>query len=485
MNSTPNALPGQGMGQIPGVPPSAHDTGSASAVKAARTTLSNFMDDMPLGSLHWFVVTVAGIGLFFDMYEIFLVGSIGVALQTEYGWNPQTLAFKLLLASAFIGMFFGASCLGSLADRIGRKKAFVLTFVWYSAFSLLGAFSVNAEMLVICRFLAGIGVGALNPIADTLLSDTLPKEYRGRLASWAYTISYIAVPMVGFLAVWLNPLHFGNIAGWRFILAIGSLGGVFILLVMRRLPESPRWLLAQGRVDEAHQTVARFAAGAKVQVPLLDDTVRPEDTRLTLAERFAVLRKPPYNKRYVMMAIFHLLQGFGYYGFGTLATIVVKSRGFEVTNSTLYVALSFLGYPIGSLLSTPLMNWVQRRTLVIVAIIAIAVFGLAFAYSDSSTLIVLFGLLTTCSSNIFSNAYHVYQSEIFPARVRSTAIGTTYSLSRVVSGLLPFILLPVLTSYGAGAMFGVISVVLLVVAIVIRSMGPLTTRRRQDDINPV
>ncbi|WP_438942919.1 MFS transporter [Paraburkholderia piptadeniae] len=459
--------------------------GEAPAVQARATTLSDFMDDMPVGALHRFVVLVIGIGLFFDMYEIFLVSSIGTALQNEYGLSRHSADFKLLLASAFIGMFFGSFFLGSLADRIGRRKAFTSYLIWYSAFSLLAAFSVNAGMLVICRFLTGVGVGALYPVADTFLSEILPKERRGRLAAWAYTTSYVAVPLVGFLAVWLNPLHFGTIAGWRVILAIGCLGGVFVLFVQRRLPESPRWLLARGRTEEAHAALQRFALSAGVSVPAIREEAKSHQHPPGLSERIALLRRAPYAKRYFMLVVFHLFQAFGYYGFGTLASIVVKSRGFDVTDSTLFMALSFLGYPIGSLLSIPLLNWIERRTLVISAILSIAVFGLGFAYSDNTVLIVCFGVLTTCASNVFSNAYHVYQAEIFPARVRSTAIGSTYALSRIVSGSLPFVLLPILNDHGAGAMFGIISVALTLVAIVVRLFGPRTTRRSQNEINPV
>ncbi|MGT2476558.1 MFS transporter [Paraburkholderia terrae] len=453
--------------------------------QSRAATLSDFMDDMPVGALHRFVVLVIGIGLFFDMYEIFLVSSIGTALQNEYGLSRVGSDFKLLLASAFIGMFFGSFFLGSLADRIGRRRAFTIYLIWYSAFSLLGAFSVNAGMLVICRFLTGLGVGALYPVADTFLSEILPRERRGRLAAWAYTTSYVAVPLVGFLAVWLNPLHFGAVAGWRIILAIGSLGGVFVLFVQHRLPESPRWLMARGRAQEAESELRRFADSAGVPVPTIIEEGVARRHPMGLGERIALLRHAPYGKRYLMLAVFHLFQAFGYYGFGTLASLVVKSRGFNVTDSTLFMALSFIGYPVGSLLSIPLLNWIERRTLVISAILSIAVFGLGFAYSGSTLLIVLFGFLTTCASNVFSNAYHVYQAEIFPARVRSTAIGSTYALSRIVSGSLPFILLPVLNEYGAGAMFGVISVALAIVATVVRAFGPRTTRRSQNEINPV
>ena len=458
----------------------------AQATATAAPTLSHLMDEMPVGALHRFVVWVIGVGLFFDMYEIFLVSSIGSALQNEFGIHRQSMDFKLLLASAFIGMFVGSFCLGSLADRIGRRKAFIFNLVWYSAFSLVGAFSVNAGMLVFCRFLTGIGVGALYPVADSFLSEILPKERRGRLAAWAYTTSFVAVPLVGFLAVWLNPLHIGAIAGWRIILAIGGLGAVFVLFVQHKLPESPRWLLARGRVDEAHAMLRRFAQSAGVTVPAIAASENVQKRRaMTLSERIAVLRQSPYDKRYVMLVIFHLFQAFGYYGFGTLAGAVVKSRGFDVTDSTLFIALSFLGYPIGSLLSIPLLNWIERRTLVIASILSVAVFGFGFAYSGNTVLIVTFGVLTTCASNVFSNAYHVYQAEIFPSRVRSTAIGSTYALSRIMSGVLPFILLPVLANYGPAAMFGVISLALLIVACAVRTLGPLTTRRSQEEINPV
>ncbi|MBW4947720.1 sugar porter family MFS transporter, partial [Klebsiella pneumoniae] len=120
---------------------------------------------------------------------------------------------------------------------------------------------------VACRFLTGIGVGAIYPVADSFLSEILPKEKRGRLAAWAYTTSYVAVPLVGFLALWLNPLHVGGVAGWRIILAIGSLGAVYVLLVRHRLPESPRWLLAQGRTADAYAAARRFAESTGVRVP--------------------------------------------------------------------------------------------------------------------------------------------------------------------------------------------------------------------------
>jgi putative MFS transporter len=185
------------------------------------------------------------------------------------------------------------------------------------------------------------------------------------------------------------------------------------------------------------------------------------------------------------LAVFHVFQAFGYYGFGTLAALVLVSRGYDVTSSLLFTALSYIGYPVGSALSIPLLKWFERKYLVMVTIAAMAAFGLSFATVGNTALIVVFGFLTTATSNVFSNVYHVYQAEIFPTDVRATAVGWTYSLSRLSSGALPFILIPVLDEYGAAAMFTVVLVALAIAAAVVAWIGPRTTRRNLEEINPV
>ncbi len=186
-----------------------------------------------------------------------------------------------------------------------------------------------------------------------------------------------------------------------------------------------------------------------------------------------------------MLCLFHIFQPFGYYGFGTLAALVLVSRGYDVTSSLLFTALSYIGYPIGSLLSIPLLKRFERKYLVMAGVVAMAVFGLLFATVHSSALIVVFGFLTTAMSNVFSNVYHVYQAEIFPSDVRATAVGWTYSLSRLSSGALPFLLIPVLDSYGAAAMFTVVVAALGATMALIALMGPRTTGRNLEEINPI
>ncbi len=445
----------------------------------AQSDIGSQLDALPVGRVHRKVVVAIGLGLFFEVYEIFLSSSIATALKTEYHLGGTAL--QLLMASSFIGMLIGAAAFGRIADRIGRRKAFLLNLVWFSVCSLLAAVAPTPALLVAARFLAGIGIGAEYPVADSYLSDVLPKADRGRLSAWAYTCSFVAVPALGFLALGLSGRTVLGVDGWRVLLLIGAVGAVFVMLLRRGLPESPRWLAAKGRTDEAQAALNAFAEGSGV-VPT--PVAEPRITA-TVANSVARLRQAPYRGRLAMLAVFHLFQPFGYYGFGTLAGLVLVARGFDVTSSLLFTALSFIGYPLGSLISIPLLGHVERKFAVIVSVAAMAGCGIAFATVSSPALIVACGVLTTAAANVFSNVYHVYQAEIFPSDVRATAVGWTYSLSRLSSAALPFVLIPVLDRYGAAAMFTVVLAALVIAVAVLVPFGPRTTGRSLDEINPV
>lgn len=191
---------------------------------------------------------------------------------------------------------------------------------------------------------------------------------------------------------------------------------------------------------------------------------------------------PAYRRRTVMMTIFHILQTIGYYGFGTMVPLVLAAKGYPVSQSLLFTALTFLGYPVGSALSLPLVERFERKYLVVGSVLAMAVFGLAFGLSNSIGLAIAFGFVYTAISNVFSNAYHIYQAEIFPTGLRSTASSGTYSISRLASGVMPFVLVPVLDSSGAAVLFVVIGAALVLVALDIAFLGPRTTGRSVESV---
>ncbi|GEO25484.1 hypothetical protein AAC03nite_12690 [Alicyclobacillus acidoterrestris] len=184
-----------------------------------------------------------------------------------------------------------------------------------------------------------------------------------------------------------------------------------------------------------------------------------------------------------MLCVFHILQSIRYYGFGTLVPIVLAAKSYTVTHSLEYTAISFIGYPIGSLISLPIIERIERKWLIIGAAFCMALFGILFGMSTSSATIMLCGFLYTLVSNVFSNAYHVFQAEIFPTSIRATATGSAYSLSRLMSGLMPFILLPILKQDGATAMFCIVAVVMVVIMLNLGLLGPKTTSVAMERVN--
>lgn len=443
-------------------------------------TIAGRLDRLPITRTHRRATVAVGLGLFFDFYEVFLTGVLSSVLVEEFDLTKAEL--PPLLASTFVGMFFGALLLGRLADRFGRRGAFLLNLGLYSVFSLLGAFSGSALMLLITRFFAGIGLGAEPPLADTYLTDLLPARKRGRFIAWAYTLAFCGFPVVGFLARGLTDHPVLGIEGWRWLFVLGALGAGAVFLLRRGLPESPRWLESVGRTEEAEHLVAGLEAEARGVAH--ENPAPPRGiTRKRAAAPVRDLFGPVLRRRTWMMVVFHILQTLGYYGFGTLVPLVLAAKGYPVSQSLLFAALTYIGYPVGSALSLPIVERVERKFLVIGSVLAMAVFGIAFGYADSMALILVFGFLYTATSNLFSNAYHIYQAEIFPTTLRSTASSGTYSLSRLASGAMPFVLVPLLNSNGATTLFLVVAGALVVVALDVALLGPRTTGRRLESVN--
>jgi MFS transporter, putative metabolite:H+ symporter len=279
-----------------------------------------------------------------------------------------------------------------------------------------------------------------------------------------------------------------GIDGWRWLLVFGGLGAVFVLVVRTMLPESPRWLESRGRDTEAREVVASVVAKVAPGTPVPEDLPERhsrsgEDAR-SVAEVLRIAFRD-YRKRTVMLVIFQVLQTVAYYGFGTLAPLVLVSKGFEVTQSLGYAALTFAGYPLGSLVSVPLVERFERKYLIIASALGIAVCGIVFAAATNIAVIVVAGFLLTAVSNVFSNAFHIYQAEIFPTAIRSTASGICYSLSRATSTVLPFVAVPALAALGPVPVFTGSAVLIVLLCLDVGLLGPRSTGLKLEEVQRI
>src|SRR5262245_27072355 len=345
------------------------------------------LDRLPAVPTHRAAALIAGIGSFFDLFDIFLAGVLGSVLTQEF--RLSRLALPAVLGSSFIGMFVGAALLGGFADRRGRRTAFLVNLGVYSAFTLLGAFSVKASMLIASRFLAGVGIGAELPLVDTYLSELLPARLRGVYTAWAYTLGFVGVPAAGFLGRLLVPRAPLGISGWRWMFVVGSLGAAIIWFLRTRLPESPRWLASAGRIQEADEIASMMEREAQGRG--LPRVTPMPDTEAAAPLRFMDLFGDRYRKRTVMLFVFHVFQTVGYYGFGTLVPTVLASKGYSIVTSLTFTSLTFIGYPIGSALSLPIIDRVDRRWLIAGSAFLMSVFGLALGFASTAPVIVYMG----------------------------------------------------------------------------------------------
>jgi MFS transporter, putative metabolite:H+ symporter len=458
--------------------------------EANPTVASAVLERLPVSRWHWRLVVLVGLGSFFDLYEVFLGGVLAPVLAKEF--DLGSVGKAMVLAAGFAGMFVGANVLSIAADRLGRRRVFMFNLLLYSVFSLAAAFSPNIETFLALRFLAGIGLGAELVLVDTYLAEFMPSRVRGRMTAWAYTIGFLGVPLAALLGGRLVARQelFG-IDGWRWLLVFGGLGAVLVLVVRTQLPESPRWLESRGRDAEARAVVASVV---NIVAPAAAEsaTTTQFETKATASGDEApnvrqVLRIAfrDYRSRSVMLVIFQVLQTVAYYGFATLAPLVLVNKGFTITESLGYAALSFAGYPLGSLASVPLVERFERKYLIIASALGIAVCGIVFAAAEQVAVIVAAGFLLTAVSNVFSNAFHIYQAEIFPTAIRSTASGIAYSLSRATSTVLPFIAVPALATFGPVAVFTGSAILIVLLCLDVALLGPRSTGRELEQVQRI
>jgi putative MFS transporter len=184
----------------------------------------------------------------------------------------------------------------------------------------------------------------------------------------------------------------------------------------------------------------------------------------------------------MLMWVMWILQPIGFYGFASIAPIVLLAKGFNLSHSLTYAALSALGYPLGSLASVYLTEKIERRSLLITSALASAAFGVSFGVAATPALVVAFGVGVTLSNVVNSNVIHTYQAELFHTAERATSIGLPYAASRLVSAALPVVALPALAALGAAGLYACCAVLLAAMAVGIRVLGPRTNHRQLERI---
>lgn len=442
------------------------------------------IERLPLGKFHRRFIILVSLGTFFDIYDIFVVAYIGPALQQSGFLNLKQ--FSLLVASGFLGMFFGTIFFGMGSDRLGRRISFIALLLIYSVFTFAAAFAPSANWLIVLRFFAGLGIGAEIVVIGTYVTEIVPSYARGRYVALTQVAGFSAVPVAAILAWLLVPRHF-LMPGWRWVMVIGAGGALLTWWFRRRLPESPRWLESQGRVVEADAALRSlekesFSEPDQNLSSPPDERQQIEKSRYQERASFAELWRPPYLKRTVMLIIFQTLQTIGFYGFANWAPTFLVKRGFSLLHSLEYTMLIALVSPVGPILAAWTSDRLERKWTIVVLALLVAVLGLGFGSAGTATAVVTFGALLTLSNYWFSAAFHAFQAELFPTRIRATGVGFTYSWSRL-SAAFSSLLIGAVLAHGVPAVFALLAAAMTGVAFVVATMGPRTNRMALEELS--
>src|SRR4051794_33402071 len=475
-------------------------TAAGHELRTIETQIPARLDRLPWSRWHWMIITGLGTVWILDGLAVTIVGAIGGRL-TEKGAGLELTASQVGAAgSAYIlGACLGALYFGRLADRIGRKRLFMLTLCIFLAGSVLTAFSMSFAWFIACRVITGAGVGGEYSAIHSAVDELIPARVRG----WVDLViggSYWIGTILGSAAslALLNESLFAKDIGWRIAFGVAAAMGFAILLVRRNVPESPRWLFLHGYDQEAErvttdierQIVSR--TGQQLIEPRRRMRVKQRGP-MGIGEIATVVFKMYPKRTFVGFSLF-TGQAFLYNAiFFTYALVLTEIYGVSSSSVGLYLLPFAVGNFAGPLLLGRFFDSIGRKPMIagtyILSGVLLIITGILFR---NGTLTATTQTVAWCVIFFFASAgasaAYLTVSEIFPMETRAMAIAFFYALGTIVGGFGGPLLFGALIQSGdpsqifIGYLIG--AVVMIVGGIIQATMGVEAAGRDLEDIAP-
>src|SRR3984885_10360636 len=458
------------------------------AAAPGAQTIENFvgaaLDDAKISPLHRKVIGLIAAGYFFDVIDFTVFGSlVPFILQSKFATGAEVAAIG---SATIFGLFFGTAGQGEFSDRFGRRFIYQFNLLLFGIFTILGAFAPSITVLVICRVIAGIGLGAEQPLAFAYAGEYAPKRIRGRILAIVHFIGGGCVWPIGTgLVLGFGALMAANFTdaaqsaeyAWRGVwLLIGVLA--LVLWISRfTLPESPRYVAAHGRGDEAIKVLGRLGIAGPTQ-PLSTDAASN-----TKSDPFSVVFSKFPVRVIAGMICFTAFFGIAI-GFTAWLPNIMNGKGFSITKSLQYTLAMNFAVPCASIFMMYALDKFGRKITSICAFVAAGVMAMIFANAETATELMVVGFIMIFFVQVAGNSMQIFASEVFPTNARASGFGLASGVGRLATAFILPTILWVQNCWGLTTVVRCLATLLFIAAVSVTQLGPEARQKSLDEVAP-
>jgi len=466
------------------IPAAQAGSGLAPGAQTIEGFVGQALDEAKISPLHKRVIGLIAAGYFCDVIDFTVFGSL-VPLIIKSGFGGAADAAMIGSATIF-GLAIGTAGQGELSDRFGRRFIYQFNLLLFGVFTILGALAPSLFLLVICRVIAGIGLGAEQPLAFAYAGEYAPKRIRGRILAIVHFIGGACVWPIGTgLVIGFGALMAANYTDaaqsadhvWRGIWLIIGVLALVVWVFRFTLPESPRYLATHGRGDEAIKVLGRLGIAGPTQ-PLATDAASN-----TKSDPFTVVFAQFPVRVIAGMICFTAFFGIAI-GLGAWLPNIMNGKGFSITKSLQYTLAMNFAVPCASLCMMYALDKYGRKVTAVLAFVAAGLMAMVFANAETATELMVAGFIMIFFVQVAGNSMQIFTSEVFPTNARASGFGWAAGVGRLATAFIMPMILWIQNGWGLTTVFACLASLLFIAAISVTQLGPESRQRSLDEIAP-
>jgi MFS transporter, putative metabolite:H+ symporter len=433
------------------------------------------LDRLPISSFHYRIFWLVGAGMFFDGYDLYIAGGVlASTIQTKFSTGPQNLQF---ISLTFVGMTLGALITGFVGDRFGRRFTYQINLLIFGLASLAAAFAPDMTVLIACRFVQGLGLGAEIVVGYSTLTEFVPPKTRGRWLSMLAFVVVAGFPVTALLGYLIIPA-----LGWRPMFVIAGLGSLVVWYLRKNLPESPRWLEQQGRAAEAEALMLAIETESAGGGPLPPVAVPAEVAQVAAID----MLRPPLLQRLIVGSWTLITINTLIFGFVIFLPQFFLRQGLTIANSLAYTLVLSIASLVGCAVGAWSSDAIGRRPSILGASIVTIVSGYIYARFDAASdpvVVLSVGFVLIVAIYVQTAIlFGVYTPELFPTEIRLRANGICNTLGRGATVVSPFIVGALMASYKLPGVVWLMIGLVVVQIVVVWAWGVEPRNRGLEDV---